>query len=196
MIKRKLLAAAIMAITCSAQANLNTEGDTEGDGDFDELHVFGARSISIWDENGVKQSDTGDTMEQVTALTHPNDFNSTNDENDSFDNRSDDKGAEPEGVAIGKFKGRDYAFVSLERIGGVMIFDVSDPNSPRYVSYTNNRDFLVEDIENQGAGDLGPEGLLYIKEDDSPNGAAMLVVATIWPRYWVNWDARAQASNF
>lgn len=155
---------------------LNTEGDTDGDGDYDELHVFGARSISIWDVNGNLQSDTGDTMEQVTALAHPDDFNSTNDENDSFDNRSDDKGPEPEGVVIGKVKGRDFAFVGLERIGGVMIFDVSDPKSPRYVSYTNNRDFLVEDLENEDAGDLGPEGLVFISEDDSPNGVPLLVV--------------------
>jgi len=155
---------------------LNTEGDTDNDGDYDELHVFGARSISIWDDKGKLQSDTGDTMEQVTAMLFPDDFNSTNDANDSFDSRSDDKGPEPEGVTVGKFKGHEFAFVGLERIGGVMIFDVSDPKKPRYVSYVNNRDFLVDDVENEDAGDLGPEGLLYIPEKDSPNGEALLVV--------------------
>jgi hypothetical protein len=155
---------------------INTEGDIDNDGDYDELHVYGARSISIWDDKGKLQSDTGDIMEQVTALTHPDDFNSTNDANDSFDDRSDDKGPEPEGVAIGKIKGRHFAFVGLERIGGVMIFDVSDPKNPRYVSYTNNRDFLVEDVENEDAGDLGPEGILFISEKDSPNGENLVVV--------------------
>ncbi|HET6565108.1 MAG TPA: choice-of-anchor I family protein, partial [Xanthomonadales bacterium] len=154
---------------------INTEGDIDNDGDYDELHAYGARSITIWDENGQRVADTGDAIEVATALALPDHFNSTNDENDTFDDRSDDKGPEPEGVVVGKFQGRDYAFVGLERIGGVMIFDVSDPAAPRYVSYTNNRDFLV-DAEDPAAGDLGPEGLVYIKEDDSPNGGALLVV--------------------
>jgi len=155
---------------------INTEGDVDGDGDYDELHAYGARSISIWDANGALVADTGDTIEQVTALVNPDNFNSTNDANDSFDDRSDDKGPEPEGVVVGKVAGREYAFVGLERIGGVMIFDVSDPQNPRYVSYTNNRDFLVEEVETEDAGDLGPEGLLFIHEDQSPNGEHLLVV--------------------
>ena len=107
-------------------------------------------------------------MDQVTALLLTDDFNSTNDANDSFDDRSDDKGLEPEGVAIGKVTGRQFAFVGLERTGGVIIFDVTDPADPRYVSYTNNRNFLVDDVANADAGDLGPEGLGFIHEDDSP----------------------------
>jgi hypothetical protein len=155
---------------------INTEGDVDGDGDYDELHAYGARSISIWDANGALVADTGDSIEQAAALVNPDNFNSTNDANDSFDDRSDDKGPEPEGVVVGKVAGREYAFVGLERIGGVMIFDVSDPQNPRYVSYTNNRDFLVDDVETEDAGDLGPEGLLFIHEDQSPNGEHLLVV--------------------
>lgn len=155
---------------------INTEGDIDNDGDYDELHVYGARSISIWNDQGVMQSDTGDTIEQVIAMMYPGYFNSNHEANDSFDDRSDDKGPEPEGVVIGKVKAHDYAFVGLERIGGVMIFDVSDPKNPRYVSYTNNRDFLVEDIENEDAGDLGPEGLIFIDEKHSPNRKSLLVV--------------------
>ena len=98
-----------------------------------------------------------------------------NDENGSFDSRSDDKGPEPEGVVVGKLHGRQFAFVGLERIGGVMIFDVTDPAEPRYVSYTNNRDFLV-DAESGDAGDLGPEGLLFIARSASPNNQPLLVV--------------------
>jgi hypothetical protein len=158
---------------------LSTEGDIDNDGDYDEIHSFGARSITIWDASGEWVWDSGDTMEQQTALALPLDFNSTNDENDSFDDRSDDKGPEPEGVVVGKVRGRQYAFVGLERVGGIMIFDVTDPAETSYVSYINNRDFSVtdqDDVENGLAGDLGPEGLLFIKPADSPNGEPLLVV--------------------
>lgn len=154
---------------------LSTEGDLDDDGDYDELHSYGARSISIWSDKGELVSDTGDTIEQATALALPDDFNSTNDKNGSFDDRSDDKGPEPEGVVVGKLQGRQFAFVGLERIGGVMIFDVTDPDEPRYVSYTNNRNFLV-DAEDANAGDLGPEGLLFIKSSESPIHEPLLVV--------------------
>jgi hypothetical protein len=102
-------------------------------------------------------ADTVDTIEQETVLALPGDFNSTNDENGSFDNRSDDKGPEPEGVAVGKVRGNHYAFVGLERVGGIMIFDVTDPANPRFVNYISNRDFSG-DAEAGTAGDLGPRG--------------------------------------
>jgi hypothetical protein len=73
-------------------------------------------------------------------------------------------------------KGRYYAFVGLERVGGIMIFDVTRPEMTRYVDYINNRDFSVEDVEAEDAGDLGPEGLVFIKADDSPTGIPLLVV--------------------
>ena len=169
---------------------LNTEGNLDDDNEYEEIHTFGARSISIWRPDGTRVFDSGDTMEQVTAaaltdmgcinsgedVEDCSDFNSTNDENQSFDNRSDDKGPEPEGVVVGKVKGRYYAFVGLERVGGIMVFDVTQPESTRYVDYINNRDFSVEDVEEEDAGDLGPEGLVFIKADDSPTGVPLLVV--------------------
>lgn len=155
-----------------------TEGDFNNDGAYEELHSYGARSITIWDEQGKLVADTGDTIEQVTAALNPDGFNSTNDENDSFDDRSDDKGPEPEGVTVGEINGQIFAFVGLERVGGIMIFDVSEPVSPRYVSYINNRDFSVGDVEEEDAGDLGPEGLLFIPALDSPNGEPLLVVGS------------------
>ncbi|NES79715.1 MULTISPECIES: choice-of-anchor I family protein [unclassified Okeania] len=153
----------------------NSLGDTDGDRDFDELYVFGGRSFSIWDEAGGLVFDSGDDFEQITAKLFPEFFNSNDDDND-FDNRSDNKGPEPEGVAIGMVGNSTLAFIGLERIGGFMTYDVSNPFEPKFISYTNNRNFSG-DPEDGTAGDLGPEGLTFISAEDSPNGKALLVLA-------------------
>ncbi len=151
-------------------------GDTDGDGDFDEIFSYGARSFSIRTADGALVFDSGDDIAQITASALPDDFNSTNDENDSFDARSDDKGAEPEGVVLGKIRGRTYAFIGLERVGGIMVYDVTDPAAPVFQTYVNNRDF-AGDAEAGTAGDLAPEGLVFISAADSPTRQPLLVVA-------------------
>lgn len=167
---------------------LSTEGD-RGDGTYEHIYAFGARSITIWDAQGNPVFDSGDVMETITAMVFPDDFNSTNDENGSFDDRSDDKGPEPEGVVVGSIYGRSYAFVGLERMGGIMVFDVTHPGETRFVDYANNRDYSVDNdaLEAGEAGDLGPEGLAFISKEDSPIGYPLLVVGsevsgttTIW----------------
>jgi len=157
----------------------NTLGDLDGDGDYDELYAFGARSFSIFTptKRGLRLVfDSGDQLEQLTAAALPFDFNSTNDENDSFDNRSDDKGPEPEGLTLGEINGRTYLFLGLERIGGIMVYDITDPGSPEFVQYINNRDFSG-DAEAGTAGDLAPEGLTFIPARKSPTGDNLLAVA-------------------
>ncbi|MCH8045829.1 MAG: choice-of-anchor I family protein [Planctomycetes bacterium] len=151
-------------------------GDTDGDGDFDEIFSYGARSFSIRTADGALVFDSGDDIAQITASALPDDFNSTNDENDSFDNRSDDKGAEPEGVVLGSIRGEIYAFIGLERVGGIMVYNVSDPTAPVFQQYITNRDF-AGDAEAGTAGDLGPEGMAFISEADSPTRQPLLVVA-------------------
>ena len=155
-----------------------TLGDTDGDGDFDELNVFGTRSFTIW-KVGKKGRlsrvyDSGADFEKITASLLPADFNSTNDENASFDNRSDNKGPEPEGVAVGEVNGRTLAFVGLERVGGVMVYDISDPEQAGFVQYINPRDFTVSAEQ---SGDLGAEGIEFVPAAKSPNGKPLLIVA-------------------
>ena len=111
--------------------------------------------------------DSGDDFEQITAQLLPEDFNSTNDENESFDNRSDDKGPDPEGVTVGQINGRMYAFIGFERVGGIIVYDVTAPYAPEFVQYLNTRNF-AGDAEAGTAGDLGPEGLLFIDTQHSP----------------------------
>jgi 2',3'-cyclic-nucleotide 2'-phosphodiesterase/3'-nucleotidase/5'-nucleotidase len=140
-------------------------GDTDSDGDFDKIFVPGGRSFSIRTANGDLVFDSGDDFEQITARQVPASFNS-NGEADTFDTRSDNKGPEPEGVVLGKAFGRTYAFIGLERTAGVMVYDVSDPFKPTFVQYVNT-----------SPDDISPEGLLFIKEEDSPNGKPLLVVS-------------------
>lgn len=174
-------------------------GDIDGDGDFDRLYVPGGRSFSIWNaRTGKLVFDSGAELEQLLANLLPGEFNANHEENDSLDNRSDNKGPEPEGLALGMVKGKLYAFVGLERIGGIVVLDLSDPRNPEFVEYVNNRRFRdaagnpvptcaefdppeSEDIEdciapNPPAGDLGPEGLEFVPAEDAPRGKPLLIV--------------------
>ncbi len=140
-----------------------TRGDTDGDGDYDQLYAFGGRSFTIWNSQGNLVYDSGNDLEQITAAQFPYLFNSQGD-TDGFDSRSDNKGPEPEGVAVGTIDGRTYAFVGLERIGGVMVYDVTNPTAPHFVEYQ------------AGMEDVAPEGLTFISGENSPNGRPLLVV--------------------
>ncbi len=153
---------------------VNTEGDTDGDGDYDELYTFGARSFTIWNAaDGSVAYDSGDDFELITSQDPVigSIFNTTDDELD-FKDRSDDKGPEPEGVTTGVIGGRTYAFILLERTGGVMVYDVTNPTTPEFVQYINNRSTTDETV-----GDLAPEGVIFISSDESPNGRPLLLVA-------------------
>jgi len=152
------------------------DGDLDGDGDLDEVHAFGARSVSLWDRSGRLVFDTGSLLEEVTATALADAFNSNNAANASFDTRSDDRGPEPEGLAVAAIGGRTYAFVGLERVGGIVILDVTDPSEVRFVEYDNLRDFSV-DVERGAALDLGPEGLKFVPPASSPTGRGLLLVA-------------------
>ena len=152
-----------------------TRGDTDGDGEFEELYAFGGRSFSIFDTEGNLVFDSGSDLERITAEQIPNFFNSDNDEN-SFDTRSDDKGPEPEGVVTGTVGDRNYAFIGLERIGGIIVYDITEPTSAEFVQYINTRDF-EGDLEAGTAGNVGPEGLEFIAAEDSPTGIPLLAVA-------------------
>jgi hypothetical protein len=153
-----------------------TLGDANEDGLYEALYVFGGRSFTIRDSAGTLVYDSGQSLEEITAAALPDFFNANHEDNDSFDNRSDNKGPEPEGVATGVIDGRAYAFILLERISGIMVFDVTNPEAPAFKTYLNNRDFSG-DPETDSAGDLGPEGVRFITAADSPTGSPMLAVA-------------------
>jgi len=179
------------AATLQQRANLgrlnvtSTLGDPDGDGLFNRLYSFGARSFSVWSvadfaattaltaPNAGLVYDSGDAFEQVTRSVYPLQFNASN-SNTTRDNRSDNKGPEPEGIAVGRVGPRDYAFISLERIGGVMVYDVSNPRQPQFLQYVNTRSFGSDALP--GQNDSGPEGVTFVAAEDSPNGRPLLLV--------------------
>ncbi|KOX08803.1 choice-of-anchor I family protein [Nocardiopsis sp. NRRL B-16309] len=157
--------------------HVSVEDGLRADGScYEDLYSYGGRSFSVWTADGEQLFDSGSDFERITAEVEPEFFNSNNDDS-SFDARSDDKGPEPEAVVVGKVSGRTYAFVGLERVGGVMVYDVTDPRSASFVQYLNNRDFAAEP-DTRAAGGLGPEGLAFIEAGDSPvPGVPVLAVA-------------------
>lgn len=151
-----------------------TLGDNDGDGDFDALYAYGGRSFSLWDTQGQLIFDSGSDFAHITATQLGEHFN----DNDS---RSDDKGAEPEALALGTLADRTYAFIGLERTGGIMVYDITNPQQPRFIRYINNRDFSKEPFENvadrDSAGDIAPESIIWIAAEHSPNHRPLLVVS-------------------
>ncbi|MXV16347.1 choice-of-anchor I family protein [Hufsiella ginkgonis] len=150
----------------------NLNGDTDGDGDFDELVMNGARSFSIWDaDTKTLVYDSKDEFELFISR-HPElaIFNADN-EGNAIKSRSRAKGPEAEGVTVAAINGATYAFVTLERVGGVMVYNITDPANAKLVDYKNNRSLTTL------AGDLGPEGVIYIRKEDSPDGKAYIAIA-------------------
>ncbi len=164
------------AETLKENANLGrliattADGDLDSDGDYDRIVVPGARSFSVWDSSGNLVFDSGDQLEQITAQAVPDLFNS-NGTADSFDSRSDNKGPEPEGVVIGTVNNRVYAFIGLERTGGVMVYEVTNPSKPQFIEYVNT------ESGDSPEGNVSPEGLAFISADQSPNGQSLLIVS-------------------
>ena len=163
--------------------------------DFDGLdpekdYVFGGRSFTVFQatENGLEEVFTsGDDFEAHTAQYVPEYFNASND-NAVLDDRSGKKGPEAESVTVGTVDGKTYAFVALESTGGVMVYDVTDPEAITFVNYVNTRDFgtTVEGSEEYEdgeldkwvtGGDVAPEGLLFLDAASSPNGEPLLLAA-------------------
>ena len=163
---------------------------------YDKLYSYGGRSFSIFDEDGNLVFDSGSEFEKFFAsdecmvgsarnIPCKDFFNSGHDEGPALDSRSDAKGPEPEGIVIGTVGTKTYAFIGLERIGGVLIYDITNPTAPFRVDYLNTReiwDMNPEDAttpEQLAAfGDLGPEGLVFIAAADSPTSENLLVVSS------------------
>jgi len=148
------------------------KGDNNNDGQYESLYAYGARSFTIWDSNGLVVFDSGDDIGRITASVHGEAFNNNEDENKG-DTRSDDKGAEPEALTIGTIGERTFAFIGLERMGGIMIYDITNPYDVQFEDYFYNRGLIA------GAeitGDLAPEGMTFIPREQSATGEPLLII--------------------
>ncbi len=129
-------------------------GDIGTDNDFDELYSLGARSFSVWNGNtGAQVFDSKNQLEQKIIEATKYD-----------DNRSDDKGVEPEGITIGKIGAKVVAFVGMERADVMAIYDITDPTNPVFLKLLNTGD--------------APEGITFISAAQSPNGKSMVIVSS------------------
>ncbi|WP_454940702.1 choice-of-anchor I family protein [Evtepia sp.] len=144
--------------------------------------TLGGRSFSLYEvtQDGLTQVfDSGSDFESITAQAYPDHFNASN-KNNKLDSRSDAKGPEPESVTVNLVEGKPYAYVGLERIGGVMVYDLSDPAHPAFVEYVNTRDFSVDFPEagtDPAQGDVSVEGMCAVPASASPTGQALLLTA-------------------
>ncbi len=159
---------------------------TEEDAPLPGAYSYGGRSFAIWTREGRLVHDSGAALEAITHRACPSYFNSQSDQN-TFDDRSDEKGPEPEGVAVADIAGRTFAFVSLRRIGGIVAFDVSEPWFPRFQQYINSRNFSVnpkdlpadypsEYFVNCAAGDLQGVKPVFVEGTDAPTGDPLLLL--------------------
>lgn len=158
----------------------NNNGMNE-EGYFEALYSFGTRSFSIWNEDVEQVYDSGDEFEQTTLSKLGEEyFNVDNNEAIESDARSDKNGPSPEALALGQIGDKYFAFIGLEKQGGIMVYDITDPENSSLVEYVQDRDYTInpEDMQNgEDPGDLGPEGYYFISSEDSPTHKPLLLTA-------------------
>lgn len=150
-------------------------GDADGDGEYSEAYAYGARSFTIWDQNGLVVFDSGDDFERITASIHGAQFNNDARVNRG-DSRSSSKGPEPEALTLGTVGSRTYAFIGFERMGGIMVYDVTNPYDAFFVDYVINRNLTKGMQAADVIGDLAPETMLFVSADNSATDKPLLVV--------------------
>lgn len=150
----------------------NLNGNTDADAEYEELYMVGPRSFAIYNVNGTRVFESGDQIERITSQD-PNTaaiFNADHESN-TAKVRSRSKGPEPEGLTIAEVNDKVYAFVALERTGGLMVYDITNPAAPEFVDYATSRNASAY------GGDNGPEGVLYISAQNSPDGNYYVITA-------------------
>jgi DNA-binding beta-propeller fold protein YncE len=158
-------AAALLADEALGRLKVSTvDGDDDGDGFLERIPAFGARSFSIWRaDDGQLIYDSADELARAVFDLEP-EWHNANGDPGKVDERSDDKGVEPEGLAVGEVAGRPFLFLGLERTNHVMVYDLSSPRAPALTSVL------------RFDGDVSPEGLTFVPAAESPTGDALLVV--------------------
>jgi hypothetical protein len=152
-------------------------------------YSLGARSFSVWKAptfEGVFPAqlvyDSGNLIEkkvlEVNGAYFNADWSTTTGVANAVDTRSDNKGPEPEGIAYGRAFNKNWLVVGLERDGGIMLFEVSDPAAPVFVQYISTTDWQGSMLSTpKSSGDVSPEGILFIEAKDSPSKKPLVIVS-------------------
>lgn len=155
-----------------------TRGDANGDGLFENLYAFGGRSFTIWNQDGKVVFDSGNQLEIITANKFGTDFNNNS---ATMEPQYDSpwKGPEPEPLVLGVIEvggePRNYAFLGSEKMGGIWIYDITEPANAEFVTYFNNRNTKINPRDDVDA-DLATEGMEFMSADESPTGTPILML--------------------
>ena len=159
-----------------------TIGDKDGDGDIDTIHLRGSNSMTMY-RNGIAIWDSAELLDQIQTqafgVTNINGSHSLSSDKSTMNyvgqDRSDDKGAEPEGVAVGMVGDRRIAILGLERMTALAIFDITQPRNPVFQEWLQmlpTKATPAKDVKH-----WSPEGIVFVPADKSPSGKALIITS-------------------
>jgi len=152
---------------------LKDMGNLDGDAGIEDPTMVGTRSFSIWNASTqARVFDSASMIEQYVADNDPTTFNMNDGLTTKYDERSDDKGPEPEALAFGTIGGRDYVFVGAERQNGIFQFDITDFGNVSITSYFNTASSTAD----SGGAFISPESIAFLNAANNPTGQNLLVV--------------------
>ena len=174
---------AMSATTALGRAKVNPNiGDRDGDGDIDTIHLRGANSTTMY-HNGAFVWDSADLLDQIQTsafgVANINGAHSLSADKSTMNyvgqDRSDDKGSEPEGVAVGMVGERRIAILGLERMTALVVFDITDPRAPVFQEWLQmlpTKATPAKDVKH-----WSPEGIVFVPADKSPSGKALIITS-------------------
>lgn len=164
-----------------AKVNPNN-GDKDGDGDIDTINLRGSNSMTMY-RNGIAIWDSADLLDQIQiqafGVANINGSHSWSSDKSVVNyvgqDRSDDKGAEPEGVAVGMVGDRRIAVLGLERMSALAVFDITQPSNPifqEWIQMLPAKATPAKDVRH-----WSPEGVVFVPADKSPSGKALIITS-------------------
>lgn len=173
-------AASVQVLNNTYTAGL--EEGVEEDGSDTPHYIFGTRSFSIYEADSMSLLyDSANSLEAKTNELLPSNFNCTNNMMGK-EKGATARGVEPKAVITSAINGRYFAFIALEAIGGVMVYEITDPSTPEYINYINTRDFSTS-IK----GDVSPGCIALADANSSKNEL---------PTFFVGYDVTATLGSY
>jgi hypothetical protein len=159
-----------------------TIGDKDGDGDIDTIHLRGSNSMTMY-RNGIVIWDSATLLDQIQTaafgVANINGSHSLSSDKSTMNyvgqDRSDDKGSEPEGVAVGMVGDRRIAILGLERMSALAIFDITVPANPVFQEWLQmlpTKATPAKDVKY-----FSPEGIVFVPANKSPSGKALIITS-------------------